>query len=775
MLLAKPSISGLALPLFIVCSSLISAVASRIPLGSKLTVEEGNRWVSPNGGFAFGFFNSSDQPNRYGVGIRFNSAPLPVGERPVVWVAGADLWVGRRSYLCLTEAGELVLFDSSRGMVAWASNTSDSSVSSADLLDDGNLVLLNRAQDVVWQSFGTPSDTLLPGQKLTPPQTLRAAGRSSVSSYYTLSMDAGGQLKLSWETNVTYWKTQAPAAQPPLAAFFTGDGALKLLDGMPSAVWSTYGDDHGDPAVGFRFLRLDVDGNLRMYSWAEESRSWRSVWQAVQNQCDVFATCGLHGVCFFNSSGAAGCKCPFGSSSGSISTSCLAPYNQNCRSGATVAVLEHTFLYGVYPPEDASLQLSSEQCIRSCLQDPSCTSVTATNDGNARCLMKRTQFVTGYEDPSLASVSFVKVCLNPVAAALPGSSSASSPPSPSSPAKTSSRPLCTPCLIGAAGGTFVALCSIQLITLGLWSMIRRKKKAAETRRASSQTLCANPVGVVSLSPSEIKNLTGDFKHRLGSNTYKGVLPNRKMVVIRDMKESKQSAGAADDRHFRRWVSVLGGVHHKNLVRLEAFSCDSEQRFLVYEFAKNGSVERWLGEPRLSRRLTWTKRMEICAGVARAVAYLHSECREHICHGNLNWGDVVLDAALEAKVTGYGLWKLGGAPEAEGGAAAADDVARFGEMVLTLVSGVRGVWADVYREWAEGHVERMVDSSMGGGRVVVEEAERALRVAFWCVQEDERLRPSMVEVAKALEGALPVDPPPFPSPSLKKQLPSSAPP
>ncbi|CAA6659138.1 unnamed protein product [Spirodela intermedia] len=695
----------------------LSSATSRIPLGSKLTAAKGNHWVSANGRFALGFFNLSDRPDRYGVGIQFNSPSIPASERTVVWAAGADVSVGVNSYLLLTEAGELVLFDSSEGIIAWTSNTSNTShsaVSSGELLDDGNFVL----------SFDTPSDTLLPGQILTSSQTLRAAGRNSVASYYTFSIDADGRMKLSWETNVTYWKTEAPHAEPPFVAILT-------------PVWSTFGDDHGDSSVVFRFIRLDVDGNLRMYSLTRRSSSWTSVWQALQNQCDVFATCGLHGLCFFNTSSMASCKCPFGEAPGSSST-CLAPYRKNCGHGATMVILKHTFLYGVYPPEEASTRVSMEECRRSCLKDPYCTSATSTNDGEAWCLMKRTPFITGYQDPSLSSLSFVKICLDPVAVILPGSRSRSSSPSPpSSPASGAPRPLCTSCLAAAASAAFFALFLIQL-GLAVWFM-RRRRRAAETSRASLK-LRVGSVGLIPLSLSEIRSLSSDFKHRLGPNTYRGVLPDKKAVVIRELKDLAESSETVDERHFQRWISILGG-----------YCCKSERRFLVYESAKNGSVDRWRTDPRLSRKLTWDRRMEICRGVARALSYLHSECREFISHGNLSWSNVLLDGDMEAKVTDYGLCAL---RRRGSGGAAEEDVARFGEMVLMLVTG-KEPCSDV------------VDSAMGG-RMDPQEAERALRVAFWCIQPDERLRPAMGEVAKVLDGSLPVDPPP-PPPAQRQQL------
>lgn len=753
----------LAMVVLVIFFPTISSAASRVPLGSKLTAAEGNHWVSANGRFALGFFKLSDRPDRYGVGIQFNSPSIPAGERTVVWAAGADLSVGVNSYLLLTEAGELVLFDSSEGVIAWTSNTIHSSVSSGELLDDGNFVLVNKNHSVVWQSFDTPSDTLLPGQIFTSSQTLRAAGRNSVASYYTFSMDADGRMKLSWETNVTYWKTEAPLAEPPFVAMFTNDGSLQLLDQSLNPVWSTFGDDHGDSSVVFRFIRLDVDGNLRMYSLTGRSNSWASVWQALQNQCDVFATCGLHGLCFFNTSGMAGCKCPFGEAPGSSST-CLAPYRKNCGHGATMVMLKHTSLYGVYPPEDASTRVSMEECQRSCLKDPYCTSVTSTNNGEAWCLMKRTPFITGYQDPSLSSFSFVKICLDPVAVILPGSRSRSSSPSPpSSPASGATRPVCTSCLAAAASAVFLALFLIQL-GLAVW-FIRRRRRAAETSRASLK-LRGGSVGLIPLSLSEIRSVSSDFEHRLGPHTYRGVLPDKKTVVIRELQELAESSETVDERHFQRWISILGAVHHKNLAKLEGYCCKSERRFLVYEFAKNGSVDRWRTDPRLSRKLTWDKRMEICRGVARALSYLHSECREFISHGNLSWSNVLLNGDMEAKVTDYGLCAL---RRRGGGGAAEEDVARFGEMVLMLVTGKEPY--SVYQEWAKGLAEDVMDSAMGA-RMDPQEAERALRVAFWCIQPDERLRPAMGEVTKVLDGSLPVDPPPPPpppSPAQRQQL------
>lgn len=742
-----------SLVLLCVCVGLLNfpLVVSQIQLGSKISLVKNNFWVSSNGDFAFGFFNRSDQPNLFSVGIRFNSNSIPVGKQTVVWVAGADVTVGSKSYFELTQNGEMVLFDSSKGVTVWTSKTKQLDVVSSVLHDNGNLVLLNRNNDVVWQSFDTPSDTLLPAQKLSVIQMLRAASKNSVSSYYSLYMNVSGQLQLRWESSVVYW-TSSSLSHSNLSAILTSEGALQLLDQSSKPIWSVFAEDHND-SVSFRFLRLDVDGNLRLYSWIETLRLWQPVWQAVENQCNVFATCGLHGICVFDASGAPVCKCPFRPTTES-SSKCLIPYHQKCGSGSTIVQYEHTKLYGIYPPNDLVTQTSLEQCKSSCLNDSLCTAVTYTNDGSAQCRMKKTEYITGYSDPSLSSVSFVKMCLDPIAAfpKVPISSP------PDSNYKRSYR-FCVPCLIGAASGTFVAFVLIQI---GIGFCICRRRKFIR-KKAASAYADPNFKGLIMFPYTEIMDLTGNFKHQIGPKMFKGMLGNSKPVAIKDLKT------VTEERKFRSAVIKLGSIHHKNLLKLEGYCCESGHRFLVNEFAKNGSVEKCLEDRKLSKRLTWGKRIDICLCVARAISYLHSECREFMNHGNLKWENVVLDENFEAKVTEFGLGRVVHNEESYTENYAANDVEDFGKMMVRLISGcqeIENVYEWAYKEWIEGQAKRVVDKRIEGA-MDSGALERALRIAFWCLQSDERLRPSMGEVVKVLEGTLSVDPPPPPFVSRRR--------
>ncbi|KAL4571663.1 hypothetical protein LXL04_018426 [Taraxacum kok-saghyz] len=729
----------------------LPVVFSQIPLGSKLSVEDKNHWASRNGDFAIRFF---DRLNEYGIGIRINSGLIPVEKQPVVWVAGGDLRVGDKSYFELTNNGDLVLFDSTRGVVVWASKTSNSSVAEAVLQDDGNLVLLNENKDIVWQSFGTPSDTLVPGQNLSSSQVLRAASRNSVSSFYSLRIGVIGDLELKWENDVVYWRSTARPNQSDLRAVLASNGALQLFDNVSSLVWSVFAEDHGESDVKFRFLRLDVDGNLRLHSWTRNS--WKIVWQAVENQCDVFATCGVTGICAFNESGFPVCKCPYSLSS-VPSPKCLLPYQQTCKSGSSMIKLDHTSLYAIYPPNETIIsQVSSNQCQNLCEQDRLCTASTFINDGTPKCRIKKTQYVSGQSGSSITSVSFVKRCSDPIAVIPNLSRSKPANPSQNTTIEDPDGAICVSCVIGVGGVTILVFIVIHVGLTGYW--IYRRRYSYTTRAFSGDG--PNPSGFLPMTYVELKDITDNFKHRIGKNTFKGVLPENQSVVVKDY-----GAMNVDQKKFRRLVLKLGSIHHKNLVRLEGYCCDPSYRFLVHEFLTNGSLESCLRDPGVRKRLTWRKRLDLLLAIARAISYLHMGCREFIGHGSLSCENVFLDENFEAKVNEFGLGGSAGG-DGDGGGVCARDIWDFGLIMLAVVSGDpqggNGGCDVAYEKWLGGNVAEIVDKEVVEGGVDGDELERVLRIMFWCFQADERMRPPMGEIVNVLEGAVAVDPPPHPS-------------
>ncbi|KAJ1429945.1 S-locus glycoprotein domain [Sesbania bispinosa] len=604
-------------------------VTTTIPLGSKLTVVDNNCWVSSNGDFAFGFFNISDEPNQFSAGIHFNSKSIPYSQQTVVWIAGAHVTVSNSSYFQLTQEGELVLFDSFQGVTAWTSGTGNQSVVSAVLQDNGNLIL-------------------------------RASSKNPMSSYYSLYMNASGQLELRWESNIIYWTSESPSNTSNLTAFLTAGGALQLRDQSLKAVWSVFGEDHND-SVNYRFLRLDLDGNLRIYSWIETSQSWRSVWQAVENQCKVFATCGQRGVCVFTDSGSADCSCPFEVTE---TNKCLVPYEEECKSGSNMITYKNTYLYGIYPPDDSVIISSLQQCEQLCQNDPQCTVATFSNNGSPQCSIKKTKYITGYADPSLSTTSFVKRCSGPFAV----NPSLMKPLPPKPPSKD----LCFLC------------------------------NGSNLRNISH--LCYAPAG----NWLNCVILLGNQEHHWGS------------------QESN-------------WAKHVQGCATK-----QSPDCSK----------KPECIHRGKEVPECCHKDREHPPQEPCEAGGLLL--------EFVSHGNLKCENVILDENSVAKVTEYGFAIVNG-EATYCGFSAEKDVRDFGKLVLTLLTGCRDheelcEWT--YKEWAEGRAGNVVDKRIDGD-ANSEELERALRIAFWCLQMDERRRPSMEEVVRVLEGTLNVDPPPPP--------------
>ena len=70
----------------------------------------------------------------------------------------------------------------------------------------------------------------------------------------------------------------------------------------------SYSNDYAEGSDLLRFLRLDNDGNLRIYSSGRGSATKTARWAIVEDQCQVFGYCGNMGICSYNEIGRASCR-----------------------------------------------------------------------------------------------------------------------------------------------------------------------------------------------------------------------------------------------------------------------------------------------------------------------------------------------------------------------------------------------------------------------------------------------------------------------------------
>ncbi|KAG5543597.1 hypothetical protein RHGRI_016368 [Rhododendron griersonianum] len=270
--------------------------------------------ISRNGIFSAGFHSVGE--NAYCFSIWFIERTSD-GDLTVVWMANRDQPVnGERSKLSLLKSGNLILTDAPQFTV-WSTNTKSISPLYLQLLNTGNLVLRNQSGSMnVWESFDSPTDTLLPNQPITRNSKL-VSSRSHTnfsSGFYALFFDYDNVLHLlfdgegassmywpdpgliSWAAGRNTWNYSATAAFNSSGYFRSSDAfKFKALD-YGIGVW--------------RRLRMDVDGNVRLYSLDEERRIWRVSWQAISQPCTIHGVCGPNAMCNYDHPGEnAGRRC----------------------------------------------------------------------------------------------------------------------------------------------------------------------------------------------------------------------------------------------------------------------------------------------------------------------------------------------------------------------------------------------------------------------------------------------------------------------------------
>ncbi|KAL9154381.1 hypothetical protein ABFS82_10G109600 [Erythranthe guttata] len=200
-------------------------------------------------------------------------------------------------------------------------------------------------------------------------------------------------------------------------------------------------------------------------------------------------------------------------------------------------------------------------------------------------------------------------------------------------------------------------------------------------------------------------------------------------------------------------------------------------------------------------LSWDLRCSVALDVAKALSYLHHDCRSCILHLDVKPENILIDESYRALVADFGLSKLKGRDESrvvttirgtkgylapewllENGVSEKCDVYSYGMVLLEIVGGRRNISVIekvgnhehskkkfqffpkiVVEKLKEGKLMEIVDERLleGGERSVVDEREleRMVLVALWCIQEKAKMRPTMTEVVDMLEGRTAVEEPP----------------
>ncbi|XP_047327823.1 probable LRR receptor-like serine/threonine-protein kinase At1g12460 [Impatiens glandulifera] len=239
----------------------------------------------------------------------------------------------------------------------------------------------------------------------------------------------------------------------------------------------------------------------------------------------------------------------------------------------------------------------------------------------------------------------------------------------------------------------------------------------------------------------------------------------------------------NQEEFEQEIGRLSKLHHPNLVAIQGYYWSSSMKLLLSEFIPNGNLFDNLHN---NPELNWPRRFKIALETAKALSYLHHDCKPQVLHLNLKSKNILLDENYQAKLSDYGLGKLLPLLDVDGLTKIShnavgyvdpqwiesfrisdkSDVYSFGVILLELVTGRKPVESSSRNEVVVlcEYVRRLIESGRSStcfdrnlrGLAEEDELMQVMKMGLICTSQISSRRPSMAEVVQVLESVSTVD-------------------
>ncbi|KAJ0251880.1 Bulb-type lectin domain-containing protein [Hirschfeldia incana] len=737
---------------------------------------------SVNRDFGFGFVTTTDPVTLFTLSIVHRSSSR------LIWSANRASPVSSSDKFQFQSNGNVVLC-SEGGSEVWRLDNSGKNASRIELRDSGNLVVVSGDGASIWESFNHPTDTLITNQVFKEGMKLTSSASSSSNMTYVLEIKSGDMfLSVNSSTPQVYWSMGRDKGRIiERAGVLTSSSLLgnswRFFDNKQALLSQFLISGNRDDDNSTWIAVLGNDGVISFTSLGSGvSDAADSTIKIPKDQCATPEPCRYpYYVCTRSKV----CECVSG----------LSRVRSDCKTGIDTSPCKNTENSATSPVQlvnagngvdyfalefatPFSKNTNLDNCKEFCSNNCSCLGLFFQNtSGNCFLFDWIGSFKSSGSEGS-GYVSYIKVATNDLGGENNGD------------ADGNHFPYKVIIIVVAA------VITVGVLIFAAFRIHRRMKArllaSQETTRSFVNIL---PGTSIRFSYKNLQLATRNFTDKLGQggfgSVFKGTLPDGSHIAVKQLEGIGQGR-----KEFQAEVSTIGSIHHQNLVHLTGFCAEGAHRLLVYEYLAKGSLETWIFRTRDGDiLLDWDTRFNIAVGTAKGLAYLHEDCDARIIHCDIKPENILLDDDFNAKVSDFGLAKLMTreqshvfttlrgtrgymAPEWITTYAISEksDIYSYGMVLIEIIrrrknqeclASSSNFPAYAFERMREGLLIENVDWDMeeeeeeeeGVDVLKDERVQRAMKTAFWCIQEDMHLRPSMSKVVQMLEGVLPVLQPP----------------